>query len=104
MENIKYTIYKIKNGETREDYLLHPHVDGDVIYEFDTEQEALDCIKEISKLKIYENITLNIRRRDLNEIFPNQEPLDNYKHGPLPELPIFVMPDQENIPPSYIEN
>jgi hypothetical protein len=63
----KYRIIKKLLESNTEYILLHPEVENDKIYEFDTFSEAQQKINEIINLEIYKNITLEIREVDYDE-------------------------------------
>jgi hypothetical protein len=57
----KYQIIKKRNKHFGEQIILHPFLNGDKIYEFDTIQECETKIKEIQNWEMYSDVTLSIK-------------------------------------------
>lgn len=57
---IRYRIIKTKPDSTAEVILLHPAVEGDKIYEYDTLEDAEIALLKIREMSIYAGIQLSI--------------------------------------------
>lgn len=58
---IRYQIIKKRNRYFGEQIILHPFLNGDEIYEFDTIEECQSKIDEIQNWEMYSDVELSIK-------------------------------------------
>jgi hypothetical protein len=57
----RYQIIKKRNKHFGEQIILHPFLNGDEIYEFDTIEECETKIEEIRNWEMYSDVILSIK-------------------------------------------